>query len=426
MKMHMSSATAIIAIALALTAIPAFAADTSTGPVTFYQDVLPIIQENCQECHRPNGANMGGMIAPMAFISYKETRPWAKAIAKTVSTRKMPPWQASTVHAGVFQDERVLTQEQIDTVVKWTNTGARAGNPSEAPAEIEWPESNGWSLGEPDLIVSMPEAFFVDDDLYDETYNFPMTISKDDFSEERWIRASEFRPGSSAVHHIIAIPFGGIAPGNKPNEYREGYGAKLKVDTKVTWNMHYHKEAGPGTGVWDHSSVGVYFYPKGYTPDHVLTMDPLGTFKIKIPAHEANYKASAQMTFPTDALINSMMPHMHLRAKAAHYQLLYPDGREELLLDVPAYDFNWQTAYKFVEPKRVPKGTKVIFTGTFDNSAENPYNPNPNVDVTWGEGTDEEMLFGWLSWTDPDAGIDAPSGIRSESGAREQNQSDDD
>ena len=390
-----------------------WAADDDAAParVTFTKDVLPILQENCQVCHRPSGTNSGGMVAPMAFMNYKETRPWAKSIAKAVETREMPPWDAAPEHAGVFQDERGLTQDEIDTLVRWVKSGAARGNPADAPEPVEWPSNEGWSIGEPDLILSMPEPYFVPADLLDDTKYFAMTLTEEQLPEDRWIKAVEFKPGSEAVHHMIVSPFGGIAPGNAPSVYRDGYSAIVRKGERVIWNMHYHKESGPGTGMWDQSSLGVKFYPIGYEPEHVLTTIPLGPMDFAIPPGDPNYAAGATYTFPKDALISSMMPHMHYRGKAALYELVYPNGDEEVLLSVPRYDFNWQTSYRFIEPKPVPAGTKVKLTGWWDNSEDNPSNPDPTKRVTWGEATHEEMLFGWLSYTNVDEGTGAHQGI---------------
>ena len=257
----------------------------------------------------------------------------------------------------------------------------------------------------------MPEPFFVPDDLLDDTKYFRMTLNEEQLPEDRWIQSVEFRPGSEAVHHIIATPFGGIAPGNQPNVYREGYGALVKKGAEVVWNMHYHKEPGPGTGMWDQSSLAVKFYPKDYVPEHVLTTIPLGPMNFSIPAGDPNYAASSEFTFAKDALIYEMMPHMHYRGTKVFYELTYPDGKSETLLNVPTYDFNWQTVYTFKEPKPVPAGTKVKLTGWWDNSADNPHNPDPTKTVTWGEATHEEMLFGWLSFTNVGEDATATQGV---------------
>ena len=416
MKMGKANFVAALSVAvLVAMACTGATAASNGGSLTFTKDVLPILQENCQICHRPGGSNLGGMVAPMAFTTYQETRPWAKAIAKAVATGDMPPWDASTEHAGVFKDERGLTEDEIATIVGWVEGGASRGNPKDAPEPMEFPAVDGWSIGQPDLILSMPEPYFVPDDLLDATKYFPMKMTEEMIPEDRWIQASEFRPGSEAVHHIIATPFGGIAPGNKPNEYRDGYSTMVHAGDTLVWNMHYHKEPGPGTGMWDQSSVGVNFYPKDYVPEHVLTTLPLGPMDFKIPAGDPDYAASATHTFAKDALINSMMPHMHYRGTKVFYELLYPDGTTETLLSVPTYDFNWQSNYRFIEPKAVPAGTKVTLTGWWDNSTENPFNPDPTIDVTWGEATHEEMLFGWISFTNADEDASGHSGIMMQS-----------
>ena len=183
----------------------AVAVDVTAADVTFTQDVLPILQENCIECHRPGGANLGGMVAPMSFTTYREARPWARAIARAVKTRVMPPWDASQEHRDVFEGERYLTDEEINVIITWVQTGAKRGKPSDAPKPLEF--NTGWLIGEPDMILSMPEPFWVPDNLLDDTKYFRDVISEEDLPTDRWIRASEFRPGSESVHHIIVRPF---------------------------------------------------------------------------------------------------------------------------------------------------------------------------------------------------------------------------
>jgi hypothetical protein len=368
--------------------------------LTFTKDVLPIVQENCQVCHRPGGANLSGMVAPMSFTTYEEVRPWAKAIAKQVSAKTMPPWHAAPEHAGVFSNERTLTQEQIDTIVAWVESGAARGNPKDAPDPVDWPTTD-WFIGEPDQIFKMPEAYFVDDDVEDIYKHFPMKITDEMLPEAKWLKAVEFRAGSSVVHHIIARPFGGNAPGNDADIFPDGVGRILEPGTEVRWQMHYHKEAGPGTGVWDQSMVGVKYYEKDSDVTHPLLGDSLGSFRFAIPPGDANYVVEKEYEFKEDALIVKLMPHMHLRGKAAKYEAIYPDGTSEVLLNVPKYDFNWQTSYQFKDFKPMPKGSKIKLTTVFDNSAENPYNPDPTETVRWGEPTTAEMSFGWMSFISP-------------------------
>jgi len=390
-------------------AFAAAAADAAAAP-TFYADVLPILQESCQTCHRPNGANLGGMVAPMSFTEYDETRPWAKSIAKMVETRTMPPWHASPQHHGVFENERTLDEQQIATLAAWVEAGAPAGDAAAAPPAREWPAFD-WLIGEPDLVVDMGTDYFVPDDLEDQYIYFESEITPEMLPEPRWLKAFEFRPGSAVVHHIIAPPLGGIAPGNDPQIYDEGFGRLLKPGTKIRWQMHYHKEAGPGTGVWDRSKVALKFYPVGYEPEKVVQVEPLATMNFKIPAGDPAYSAKTSTTFERDTLLIAYTPHMHLRGKAAHYVAKYPDGTQEVLLDVPRYDFNWQTDYKYpAGGKRIPAGTEIELTMTWDNSADNPANPDPTVEVVFGEPTTAEMMFGFITYADAEPGYRPPEG----------------
>ncbi|MCH8101027.1 MAG: hypothetical protein IIB74_11400, partial [Proteobacteria bacterium] len=221
------------------------------------------------------------LVAPLALMGFEGVRPWGKAIAKAVSSKYMPPWFATEEFHGVFRNERSLTETEIETIVKWVGQGARRGNPSDAPIPLTFTNKEWW-LGEPDLIVQLPEKIWVSDEVEDWQPMVTVTLTEDQLPEDRWIKAAEFRPGSEAVHHIIARPIGGIAPGNAPRIYRDGYAAKLKAGSRIVWNMHYHKEPGAGTGMWDQSSVGIKFYPKGYVPEHVLTTIPLGPMDFKI------------------------------------------------------------------------------------------------------------------------------------------------
>ena len=207
------------------------------------------------------------------------------------------------------------------------------------------------------------------------------------------------------MHHIITRPLGGIAPGNTPTVNEEGFATLLKPDTKLVWQMHYHKEPGPGTGVWDRSQVAIKFYPEGYEPKHIVVNDPLARFDFAIPPGAENYSSTVTTTFERDSILLGYLPHMHLRGKSARYVAKYPDGTEEVLLDIPRYDFNWQTQYDYpAGGKRVPAGTQVELTMAWDNSAGNPYNPDPTATVTFGEPTTDEMMFGFVSWADAEPG----------------------
>ncbi len=398
----------LMLLGASLLIVPAYGAtakDADPAAPTFYADVLPIIQDNCQVCHREGGANLGGMVAPMAFTSYQDTRPWSKSIARQVSDELMPPWHASHDLDGVFANERLLTDAERQTLIAWAKTGSPAGDIADAPAPIEWPNTGGWSIGEPDLVLDMGTDYVVKDEIEDEYVYFQTKIPAEAMETARWVKAIEFRPGSEAVHHIITRPLGGIAPGNTPTIHEDGFAIRLEPEAKLTWQMHYHKEAGEGTAVTDRSYVAIKFYPKGYEPEHIVMNDPLTRFDYVIPAGDPNFSQTVTTKFERDSILLGYTPHMHLRGKAAKYVAKYPDGTEEVLLDVPRYDFNWQTTYEYPKGgKLVPAGTEIELTMVWDNSEGNPFNPDPTIDVTHGEPTTSEMMFGFVNWADAEPG----------------------
>ena len=213
--------------------------DESRGPITFTNDVLPILQENCQNCHRPSGSNLSGMVAPMSFLRYQEARPWAKAISKQTAQRTMPPWHASAIHHGQFANERTLTDAEIATLARWASTGAVAGNKADAPEPRVFEDGGaGWAIGVPDLIVSMPERYFVPDDIQDQYASFQATITEEQLPEPRYIKGIEYKNGSEAVHHIIASPLGGSAPGTGASYTAAGFGRVPNPGPVVTFPLH--------------------------------------------------------------------------------------------------------------------------------------------------------------------------------------------
>ena len=395
----------VIALAIIFLAAeaPANADDNApTGRVTFYKDVLPILQTSCQDCHRPSAPSNAGMMAPMAFMSYQEVRPWAKAISKQTAQRTMPPWHASAIHHGQFANERTLTDAEIATLARWASTGAVPGNKADAPEPRVFEDGGtGWSIGVPDLIVSMPERYFVPDDVEDQYASFQATITEEQLPEPRYIKGIEYKNGSEAVHHIIASPLGGSAPGTGASYTAAGFGRVLNPGTVVTFQMHYHKEPGPGTGVWDQTSIGLTFHPKDIEIKYVSGGGPanLGNMRFEIPPGNSSWAVGAAHTYQQETLITGFLPHMHLRGKSAKYTAFYPDGTSEILLDVPNYDFNWQTGYRYKEPKVLPTGTRVEVIATFDNSEERAVRSNFNAEraIRFGGPTTDEMMLGWIT-----------------------------
>lgn len=412
MKRVLSGGAAVVALGMAATGW------AQGQRVTFTKDVLPILQENCQTCHRPSGTNMSGMIAPMSLMTYQEVRPWAKSIAKVVSGREMPPWNASEEFYGHFRNERVLTQDEIDTIVAWVKQRAPRGNPQDAPEPMKFSET-GWNLGQPDLVVDFPEPFFVGDEVEDLYHNVTTQLTEELHPDDRWIKWIEFKPGSEVVHHMIGYAhaaddaaaasaeegevtrgmLGGNAPGTDTSSYPEGFGVLLPEKAYVTFAMHYHKEPGPGTGVWDSSQMGIKFHDEGVEVTHPVEISTIQHGAFEIPPYADDWKVGASRTFTEDTLLLAMMPHMHLRGKSAKYVAFYPDGTSEVLLDVPKYDFNWQSFYEYGEPKLLPAGTRVEMELVYNNSQENADRVgfNPARAIRFGGPTTDEMDLAWIT-----------------------------
>lgn len=408
------------ATALAFITQAAFAdAAGSTDRVTFTKDVLPILQENCQACHRPGGDNIAGMIAPMSLMTYKEVRPWAKSIVKAVVARDMPPWDATPATAGQFLNERTLTDEEIETIETWVSTGATRGNPADAPEPHQFRGSDGWYMGEPDLIVPL-ERVWVNDDVEDWQPGFRVLITEEMMPEPRWIQAVEMRPGSGVVHHMIASASapaiaghpreqflaGSMAAGEEPTMYPEGLGNLLRAGTTLAGSMHYYKEPGPGTGVWDESMIGFRFHPKGTEIKYKVTRSGIGTRDIgntgfEIPPRHPNWTVGSSKIFEDPTVLVALHPHMHYRGKTMVYTAYYPDGGTEVLLDVDRYDYGWQTQYIYKEPKYIPPGTRIDVLATFDNSESIKARvPQLNIDrsVRFGAPSTDEMMIPWGEW----------------------------
>ena len=419
MKRLGSSLLAVLAVVSILGLTTRASADDDAVParVTFTKDVLPILQQNCQICHREGGQDIAGMVAPMVLATYEEVRPWAKSIAKQVEAKEMPPWDPSPEFHGVFSNEITLTDLQIETLVKWVNTGAARGRPEDAPPAVEFPLSEGWVIGEPDLIV-YNEAYYVPDEIEDIQPRFKLELSEEQLSEDRWIQGVQWRAGSEVVHHIVGsatlpgtepgdfgsrLSLGSIAPGEDPIILPDGYGMLLPKGSTINMSIHFHKEAGPGTGMWDRSYVGFKFYPKGTKIKHQVYWNGISGRGLEIPPQHPEWHVGAGRTFKNDTTILSLHPHMHFRGKSMKYIAFYPDGKTETLLDVPKYDYSWQRNYLYKEPKLVPAGTRIEVFATFDNSSDNPINPDPTVPVNGGEGrSSDEMMIGFIAWCDTD------------------------
>jgi hypothetical protein len=394
-RLAMTSAVALFiaaACCLALTSVKA--SDTkkaANAKVTFAKDVAPIFYNKCVECHR------AGEIAPMSLLSYKESRPWARSIKEKVVTKTMPPWHADPNH-GAFSNDRRLSQKELDTIVAWVDGGAVEGNPKDLPPAPKF--TDGWNIGKPDIVFQLPQAINVPATgiVAYKYVNVPTN-----FTEDKWIQAAEIRPGSrGAVHHIIVFIqakgqqqlLTGWAPGEQPAVMEPGLAKRIPAGATLVFQLHYTPN---GKEYNDQSYVGLIFAKQ--KPKNELLVMPVMNMKFAIPAGDSNYQVESTYTFKEDGHIRSLMPHMHLRGKDFLYKVTYPDGRSEIILSVPKYDFSWQTAYILKQSVAAPKGTRIDCLAHFDNSTNNKYNPDATKEVKWGDQTFEEMMIGWMTYT---------------------------
>ncbi len=371
------------------------------GDVTYSKQIARIIDKHCVECHRE------GEIAPFPLRSYEDVVGWAETILEVVNDGRMPPWSASP-EFGHFKNNPRLDEEERQTLEAWVRNGAPQGNSADMPPAREF--TVGWGIPQPDQIVHMS----------DQPYTVPaegvveyqyFTVDPG-WTEDKWILASEARPDNRAVvHHIICFfeppnsskdvrgrgGLTGYAPGMPPIEHSEGAAIFVPAGSKLVFQMHYTPN---GSVQKDRSYVGIKFAD----PDSVKFVARGGlapNFLFEIPAGADNHQVVSKYKFRRETLLTSLTPHMHLRGKSFRYEVAYPDGTKEVLLDVPRYDFNWQLRYEFVEPKRMPAGTRMVCTAHFDNSANNLANPDPTKPVRWGDQTWEEMMIGWFSTLSP-------------------------
>lgn len=375
----------------------------SAEQVTYTKDVAPIFNKNCVECHR------AGEAVPITLTSYKEARPWVKSIKRMVQTRTMPPWHADP-KIGHWKNERRLAKKDIDTIVAWANTGAPEGNPADLPPSPEF--TKGWKIGEPDLIFTMVRDEILSAELEDE-YRYVMIPTG--LKQERWLKAAEVRPGNmDVVHHVITFVttmeamgsgeglggalssfLGGYAPGMQPFVMAEGEGMRLPANSILVLQMHYHKET--GEAATDRTSIGIQFADYPVMKEKLI--GSVSNERFRIPPGAGNHRVDAAYTVTEDITMQEIMPHMHLRGKDMKVWAKFPDGETRDLLLVPKYDFNWQFFYEFEEPLRLPKGTKLFARAHFDNSKNNPFNPDPAKAVTFGLPTTDEMMFAFYLYT---------------------------
>ncbi len=396
---------------------PTDASQALVAAPTFYRDVLPILQQHCQSCHR------AGEIGPMQLMSYAQTRPFARAIADSAAKRDMPPWFADPA-IGHFSNDPSLTRQEIETLVHWADAGAPAGDPHAAPPPRQWPE--GWTIPQPDVVVRMPKpvALPAHGDV-DYTYEIVPT----GFTEGKWVQMSEIRPSSRAnVHHAVVyvrppnsnwlrhapvgIPFTGAdmtdeqdrqdthftqadillvyAPGSSPDNWPEGMAKFVPAGSDLVFQMHYMSH---GHAATDQSSIGLIF-AKDPPKQRVLTLQ-LTNDHFVIPPSVDDYRVEVHGSLPNDGVLLSFFPHMHLRGKRFEYNILHADKSAEPLLRVN-YNFYWQLSYCLAEPRPLAAGTVLQAVAWYDNSKNNPHNPDPDAAVRWGDQTYDEMMVGFF------------------------------
>ncbi len=394
--------------------------------VTFAKDVAPIFQAKCEECHRK------GTAAPMSLVTYEEVRPWAKSIKERVVRRNMPPWHLDkSVGIQSFQNDRSLTDAQIETISRWVDGGAPLGDPKDLPVAKQWPDGNGWQLakqfGEPEVVIkSVPYTMAAHGQ---DVWWKPMNVVPVD--EERWVRAVEIRPGTldgrKITHHAVAslrqedadaaaaranadddgMPNpGGIlmewAIGKNFDIYRENSGKLVKPGDQIVWDIHLHAV---GEQIKDNVELALYLYPKGETPKYktVLTnfgANPRGSRGLDIRPNSIAV-SQAYHVLKAPARIENFQPHMHLRGKAMSMEAILPDGTTQMLSFVDKFNFNWMINYIYTDEAApvLPKGTIIHITAWHDNTANNPNNPDPNQWVGQGDRTVDEMAHAWVNVT---------------------------
>jgi hypothetical protein len=370
-------------------------------PPTFSRDVAPILYAKCVTCHR------AGEVAPMALLTYEDARPWARSIKNKVVARQMPPWFADP-RVGAFANDPSLSEAEIATITRWVDEGAPQGDAKDLPTPPQF--TDGWQLGEPDQIIELPE---VQIPASGGDY-FPTPNITPDLKEDRWIRAIEIRPSNRRVtHHSVifstnasALNGSGLfdvlgvwAVGTPATVYPEGNGRWIRKGQALRTNLHYHPN---GTPQVDRTRIGLYF-GKGELKKEVVAA-LAGNVTFSIPPGAQNFELRAVYMVDQDINVVSYFPHMHLRGKDMQLTATYPDGRQETLLNVPAYDFAWQLFYYPKSRIALPKGTRVDLVAHYDNSTANRNNPDPTKAVTFGEASTSEMMFGMFEFTS-DVGV---------------------
>lgn len=373
--------------------------------ISYINEVAPILQKHCVVCHSP------GNIGPFAMSSYEKVKGWSSMIREVLLEQRMPPWHADP-HHGTFSNDRSLKPEEVQTLITWIEQDKPRGK-GEDPLATSPSTVEDWPLGKPDYIVSMSKDIDIP-----ATGIFPYRYAVVDspLPEDAWLRAAVVKPGNRKVlHHCLVFLkypkdaaqsqpdnkggidgfFTGFVPGTEAVPFPEGTGKFLPKGAKFFFQLHY---SATGKVEKDRTEIGLYLCKT--KPSLELQTRAAAKRQLDIPPGDPNYQVEGQFTFKRDSLLYEMSPHMHFRGSRVKYEALYADGKREVLLSVPHYDFNWQTMYRLAEPKRMPAGTKLICSGAFDNSPQNPANPDPTKLVHFGEQTFDEMFIGYVNYAE--------------------------
>jgi hypothetical protein len=383
------------------------AAKAEHAKISYTDTIAPMIEEKCVACHQEGG------IAPFGFDTYEKVKQFSGMIREAVRTDRMPPWDPDPL-VGKFKDDKSLSGEQIKTLINWVEAGAPRGEGEDPLAKVKHvaPE---WPLGKPDLIVDIPKYTIPATGYVD--YQYPTTPNP--LKEGKWLKAATAKVSQrQGVHHILSgvIPegatqkgmqawggaVGGYTVGMESTVAPNGIGSWVPAGGEFAYQMHYTPF---GKEAVSAEQIGLYFYKDGEMPDLIMREMPLVDQFIEIPANDGAHKEIAYFDFPKDAVLHTAVVHAHYRGTYSKLEIRYPDGKQETLINVPFYDFNWQRMYEFEEPVSIPAGSKLIATYVYDNSKRNPANPNPNEKIVWGDQSFEEMFYTSLRyrWVDETA-----------------------